>query len=108
MADTTVTSSAPTDVDVDVLILPVLAAEGETGTARALGLDGLESAVGAVAHKGGLEEVVRIPAPEGVAAKAVVLAGLGESELSAVDPESLRRGIGAAARRLNARPTVLT
>src|SRR5262249_7585247 len=55
---------------------------------------------------GNLDEVVRVPAPEGVSASIVVVTGLGEVK-DFYDPETLRRAAGAATRALAGRRTVV-
>ncbi|WP_448852333.1 leucyl aminopeptidase [Corynebacterium sp. 335C] len=56
------------------------------------------AALSAVEAKGSLESVSRVPAPEGVAAAAVVAVGLGSEDPSSDD---VRRAAGAAARALS-------
>jgi leucyl aminopeptidase len=69
-------------------------------------LDGLAGTLRDLGVVGNPDEVVRVPAPAGVAASIVVVTGLGEAK-EAYDPETLRRAAGAATRALAGRRTVV-
>jgi leucyl aminopeptidase len=58
----------------------------------------IASLAGSVGASGGVDEVTRLPAPEGVAAATVLTVGVGTRDPA--DPETLRRAAGAAARAL--------
>jgi leucyl aminopeptidase len=80
---------------------PVVVGPDAGGVLRGLG-DTLRE-LGVV---GNADEVVRVPAPAGVAASILVVTGLGEAKQS-YDPETLRRAAGAATRTLAGRRTVV-
>ena len=69
-------------------------------------LRGLARTLVALGVTGAAEEVVRVPAPSGVAASMVVTAGLGDQHRR-YDTETLRRAAGAAARSLAGRGRVV-
>jgi len=105
-----------TGVAADALVLATAPATGSTGTASLLGADALPSGVRrsierslpALGVKGTADEVVRLPAPDGVRAAVVVLTGTGAPRRSGtVDDEALRRAAGAAARTLAGREHVV-
>jgi leucyl aminopeptidase len=69
-------------------------------------LSGLSATLRDLGVVGNTDEVVRVPAPDGVAASIVVVTGLGEAK-EAYDAETLRRAAGAATRVLAGRRTVV-
>ncbi|TDP96124.1 leucyl aminopeptidase [Labedaea rhizosphaerae] len=73
-------------------------AEGAQDVAAAYDGD-LLAALDAVGASGKAEEVVKLPAPKGLAAKVIVAVGLGDAD--AVTPEQVRRSSGAATRTLS-------
>ncbi len=95
--DLATTFSAPVSLDVDVLVVGVLAGEG--GPVPAPGspdLGALASAFRALGVTGAQDEVRRVPAPEGFAAPVLALVGLGDS----VTPDAVRYAAGSASRQL--------
>ncbi|WP_029088554.1 leucyl aminopeptidase [Brevibacterium album] len=100
----------PAGLDADVLVVATRTeGEGESRRARiaapalaAKVVKALEEAAAAVGHTGKATSAVRVPAPNGVKARAVVLTGLGALDaeaLAAAEPETLeavRRAAGAA------------
>jgi leucyl aminopeptidase len=69
-------------------------------------LRGLAATLADLGVTGAVDEVVRIPAPAGVAADMVVVTGLGDQQQT-YDAETLRRAAGAAARSLAGRGKVV-
>ncbi len=69
-------------------------------------LSGLAATLRELGVVGKPDEVVRVPAPPGVAASIVVVTGLGDVQ-ETYDPETLRRAAGAATRALAGRGTVV-
>ncbi|HET6825818.1 MAG TPA: leucyl aminopeptidase [Amnibacterium sp.] len=95
------TSDAPAAIDADVLVLAVRGGEQTAelalppgADAAALGIDGLD--LGALGVTAGAGDLVRLPAPAGVAARGLALVGLGGS----VDVDALRGAAASAVRRL--------
>ena len=106
MADLTLTGKNPFSLAADAL---VVATANVDDTVVVLG--DVPDAVRAVAAhartlgiSGSLDEVVRVPAPAGVEAAVLVLAGVGSGT---PDAEALRRAAGAAVRTLGGGRTVL-
>ncbi|MGP9693074.1 leucyl aminopeptidase [Brachybacterium sp. AOP25-B2-12] len=99
MADLTVSSVRPESVTAEVLVLPVLKG-GDGADPRVLGPEGVEGIGAAIGLTGALDEVRRIPAPAGFATGALLLTGLGASELADVSDADARRAFGAATRSL--------
>jgi leucyl aminopeptidase len=103
VASITLSTDPAAELAADALGVGV--AKGERGPVVAVGRDapaalrGLGRALDAVGATGAAEEVVRLPAPDGVAAASVVAVGLGD-QARRYDAESLRRAAGAAARSL--------
>lgn len=99
MPELIVTTAAPTDVDADVLLLPLLAGADDAGplVPQMPELGALAAAVDASTDAG---ELTRLPAAEGVRARSVLLVGVGAEALDEVDPEDLRMAFGAATRSL--------
>ena len=98
----------PTDLDVDVLVLPVFEGpEAGPGVKDVKGIDllGLFSAAGSKGKRG---EFLLVPntGDKTLRAKAVLLIGVGKREEA--DPDACRRAIGRAARQLARRKTVAT
>ncbi|MCA1942607.1 MAG: leucyl aminopeptidase, partial [Yonghaparkia sp.] len=58
-------------------------------------LTGLADTLRMLGHTGAVDETVRVPAPEGVAAASLLAVGLGRGEQT---PEALRTAAGTAAR----------
>lgn len=110
-AATTVRLAKKLPEDFDALIVPVF--KGEEGlilAASGLFEDDIECAIwellSAVGATGALEEVVRIPAIEGIDTDFILGVGLGDED--DLDDETLRRAAGAAARNLAGLNTVVT
>jgi leucyl aminopeptidase len=96
-----VSSESPSSIAADVLVVgvqpgtdgsPAVLAPDASGTA--VDLPGVDLA--AIGVKGTKDQVVRIPAPAGVAASSVALVGLGSGE----GPAALRAAAGSAVRQL--------
>jgi leucyl aminopeptidase len=104
VATLTLSAKDPATVSADTLVLAVAA--GRSGP-RLLGADGLaagvrsalSSALDLVGATGSADELHRIPAVAGVAAKSVAFVGLGKAR-GQVPAETLRRAAGAATRQL--------
>jgi leucyl aminopeptidase len=98
-----ITSSAETAVSLAGEALVVGLAKGPKGPVLvgppASALRKLARTVVALGGTGALEEVVRVPAPDSVAAQVVVAVGLGEQQRR-YDAQTLRDAAGAAARSL--------
>jgi leucyl aminopeptidase len=96
----------PTSVRADALVVGV--AQGPNGLVLLGGADDVDAAFGGrltqllawLGATGKADEVTKTAAPDGVAAKSVVAAGVGSSS-DAVGYETLRRAAGAAARDLS-------
>ncbi|UEJ83140.1 leucyl aminopeptidase [Brachybacterium halotolerans subsp. kimchii] len=99
MVSITTSPSTVQSVTADVLILPVLSGEEGAGPA-VLGLPELSPVLAAVGASGAQDELTRLPAPEGVTASTVLLAGLGRRSLDDADAVVLRRALGGATRSL--------
>jgi leucyl aminopeptidase len=97
MTELSLSTSNPLDATVDALVVALYPEDGGVvvGDARLAGSADAFAGVGATGKAG---EVVRIPAPAGVAAPSLVGVGLGAP--SDVTPEIIRRGAGAATRAL--------
>ena len=98
----------PTDQAVDVLVLPVFEGpEAGPGVKDVKGVDLLEQ-FAASGAKGKRGESLLVPntGDEALAAKAVLLVGVGPK--AAASPDACRRAIGRAARQLGRRKTVAT
>ncbi|MCU1571050.1 MAG: aminopeptidase [Naasia sp.] len=89
-------ASPATDVDVDVLVLGVTGGEAPQLCAVP-GLEELAETLSAIGVTGRRDQVVRIPAPAGVAARSVALTGLGTGEVTA---DVLREAAGSVTRQL--------
>ncbi|WP_058234059.1 leucyl aminopeptidase [Devriesea agamarum] len=101
MTQLTVTTSSVASVATDVLILPVLTdPKGKTG-GQVLGPKAIQGAVKGLGVRGTAEEIHRIPSYGIVSAPAIVLVGLGASDVHDVSEEDLRRAFGAATRSLS-------
>ncbi len=110
MTTLSLTGKDATTVAADALVLATTPATDGAGSASVLGADtlpagvrrALESALPALGVKGTADEVVRVPSPEGVRAKVVVLTGTGRPgpKDQTVPDEALRRAAGAAVRTL--------
>lgn len=105
MADITVSSKTLEGVDADVLILPVLKGGDDDRSARVLGPDAIADLPARIGLSGSLDEVRRIPAPEGLAVGSLVLTGLGAASLDTVSAADLRQAFGAATRSLTGTAT---
>lgn len=94
-------SSTPaSQLDGDALVIGI--APGADGGVTVVGTDdpaltGIESGLGMLGLTGAPDETARIPAPEGVAARSLLVVGLGRGPLT---EESLRSAAGTAARTL--------
>jgi len=95
--DLAVSPHAPTDVDADVLVLAV--AKGPDGPTLRVAADApeLSAAMTALGVTGAVDELTRIPAPDGLAARSIALIGVPTDDL---DAAALRRAAGAATRQL--------
>ena len=110
MASISLTAETASTTNGDALVVgvakgakgPVLAAGSDAGRA----LRGLAASFAALGVTGAPDEVVKVPAPAGVAAGVVVLTGLGEARRR-YDAETLRRAAGAATRALTGRARVV-
>jgi leucyl aminopeptidase len=86
-----------TTVTADLVVLGVAAGkDGPTLLTDNEAFSSIAASLGAIGATGGVDELLRIPAPEGVAAS-IALVGLGSEPLS---PNSLRYAAGTAGRRL--------
>jgi len=104
VASLSLAHNSPFDIDTDVLVLGVRASDdGPQLLSDAIELAGLGSSLAAIGVTGGVDELVRVPAPAGNA-RSIALVGLGSS---APDTDSLRYAAGTAARRLNGVSTVV-
>ncbi|MFD1719066.1 leucyl aminopeptidase [Georgenia deserti] len=105
MTDIELTAKDPAKLSADALVVAVAATEdGPRLLPSALGgkaLTRLAKALPALGVRGTVDEVVRVPADEDVAADVVVLTGVGSLTGQAPDREGLRRGAGAATRSLS-------
>ncbi|MGP7961136.1 leucyl aminopeptidase [Sanguibacter sp. A247] len=106
MADLTLTGKNPYSLPADALVVATATVDDSVVI-----LGDAPDAVRAIAEHakalgltGALDEVVRVPAPAGVAAAVLVLAGTGAGTPA---PESLRRAAGASVRALGGGHTVL-
>jgi leucyl aminopeptidase len=92
-----VTSQSPVDLDVDVLVLGVQKTDAGP---RLLSDDDsfavLASSLGSIGVTGGQDEVRRIPAVDGIAARSLALVGVG----STLGANELRYAAGTAARQI--------
>jgi leucyl aminopeptidase len=107
----TITTSAPTSIDADAVVIgvikgqdgPVLA-PGATDLDKALG-GGLAATLATLGVTGQAEEVTRLPGGGAITAPVIAAVGLGPGTAGAggsFDPETLRRAAGAAVRTLTA------
>ncbi|HLS48593.1 MAG TPA: leucyl aminopeptidase [Actinomycetaceae bacterium] len=102
MTELKLTPKDPARITTDALVIAVakdgksarLIAEDALPTKAESRLSALLPALGV---RGTADEVVRVPAPEGISAAVVLLVGVGERD---VNDETLRRAAGAAARSL--------
>ncbi len=132
MATLTLSADLPSAVPGDALVVGVARAAGSKGAKGGKGakgagsgrpgsggkppvvvgpdasgaLRGLGRTLAALGVTGAPDEVVRIPAPAGVAAGMLVVTGLGDQQRT-YDAETLRRAAGAAARSLAGRGRVV-
>ncbi|MCS6710711.1 leucyl aminopeptidase [Brachybacterium sp. EF45031] len=106
MPDMTLTTSAVSEVDVDLLILPVLTGAAEGADPVVLGVESLSAAAAAVGVTGARGEQQLIPGGSEVRARAIALVGLGASDLASVELEDIRHAVGGAARTAAGRPDV--
>ncbi len=95
----TLTDTSLSDVSTDVLILPLVAG-ADDAPATVPGSPELSEAIAALEPSASRGDLLRIPSASLVAAKSVLLVGVGEKELSAVEAEDLRLAFGAATRSL--------
>jgi leucyl aminopeptidase len=99
-----VTSLPPHAVEADALVVGVVETpDGPRVVGDLLAVDQLTSLAPALGLTGALDDVRRVPAPEGIAASVLVLTGLGprvdgSQDHAAFDDEALRRAAGAAVR----------
>ena len=109
MTTLSLTGKDATSVAADALVLATTPAASRKGGPSVLGAETLPAAVRrsleqvlpALGVKGKADEVVRVPSPEGVRAKVVVLTGTGSpGRDGTVADEALRRAAGAAVRSL--------
>lgn len=107
----TLTSANPARQTADALVVAVASSPGGP---RPVGADWLPAdtarqvaeLAGVLGITGAVDEVRRLPAPAGLAAKAVVLTGVGTLETTTPDAETLRRAAGAALRELTGTASV--
>ena len=97
MTELSLSTASPIDADVDALLVALYADDDGVvvGDERLADSAAAFAGVGATGKAG---EVVRIPAPVGVAATSLVGVGLGRA--ADVTPEKVRKGAGAATRAL--------
>ncbi len=110
MTTLSLTGKDATTVVADALVLATTPAADGKSSASVLGADtlpagvrrALEAVLTALGVKGAADEVVRVPSPEGVRAKVVVLTGTGTPARTdrTIPDEALRRAAGAAVRTL--------
>ncbi|UYN84143.1 MAG: leucyl aminopeptidase [Microcella sp.] len=97
VASLAATLESPWNLDVDALIVGI--APGEVGAvivgADAGPLAAITEQLSALGLTGATDETARIPSPEGVAARSILLVGVGRAPLN---PEGLRSVAGTAAR----------
>ncbi len=97
------TSISPTDAAVDVLVVGVSLVDDAPSLHAVDGLDFDTDALQAFGVTGKRDQVVRIPAPSGVAAKSLALLGLGSGPLG---HEPLRYAAGSLTRQLRGAASV--
>ncbi len=105
------TNQAPEKVKADLLAVPVFA-ERELGPGadtvdRALGrATSLDTFMDEAGFSGAAGQTLLVPSPTGIAARAVLLVGVGKRD--EVDARALRRAAAAVARKATKAPTVVT
>ncbi len=99
MSEITVTTNDAKAVEADVLLLPILAGEDDA-PATVPGIDAISEAVKDLDAPTGRGETTRIPSFGTVAAKSIVLVGVGGKSLEEPSLEDLRLAFGAASRGL--------
>ncbi|MEE1617368.1 leucyl aminopeptidase [Brachybacterium sp. J153] len=99
MPTLTAANTALTDVDVDVLILPLVpGSDGAPSTVP--GAADISSAIASLDPSAARGDVHRIPSYTFASAGSLLLVGLGEADLAELSAEDLRLAYGAAARSL--------
>jgi leucyl aminopeptidase len=93
-------ATPPSQLEGDALVVGIV--PGSDGGVAVVGVDdpalaGVESGLGMLGLTGAADETARIPAPAGVAARSLLVVGLGRGPMS---EESLRVAAGTAARAL--------
>ena len=100
MADFIASSSSLSELDVEILLLPLLTAN-EGDAPQVPGHDDLSAVASSLGATTKAESLTRIPSGSTTSAGSIGLVGLGKSSLDEVDEEHLRRAFGAAARTLH-------
>ena len=96
-------STAPADVDADVLVVGVSVVDDSPRLHAVPGVEITEDELRAIGSTGRRDQFLRIPAPTGIAARSVALLGLGSGE---VTEEALRYAAGSATRQLRGAESV--
>ncbi len=104
----TITTSAPTSIDADAVVIGVI--KGQDGPVLAPGATDLDKALGGslaatlatLGVTGQAEEVTRLPGGGAITAPVIAAVGLGPDSGGSFAPETLRRAAGAAVRTLTA------
>jgi leucyl aminopeptidase len=104
----TITTSAPTSIDADAVVIGVI--KGQDGPVLAPGATELDTALGGglaatlatLGVTGQADEVTRLPGGGAITAPVIAAVGLGPDSAGSFDPETLRRAAGAAVRTLTA------
>ncbi|MGZ4618293.1 MAG: leucyl aminopeptidase [Frankiaceae bacterium] len=102
--------SAEPAAELPVDVLAIGAAEGEDGVELLPGADSVAAAfdgrlpelLADFGVRGGVDEVTRLPAPEAVRARQILVVGVGKRE-RAQDPQALRHAAGVAVRAMSGR-----
>ncbi|AXK45162.1 leucyl aminopeptidase [Brachybacterium saurashtrense] len=99
MPTISMTEASLRDVEVDVLLLPLVkGADGAPSTVP--GSPEISEAIAGLDASAGRGDVYRIPSLSLAAARSLLLVGVGDEDLSAVSAEDLRLAFGAATRSL--------
>ncbi len=111
MTELTLSASDPALLDVDALVVAVADRDGtptllDDGALPPALADRLGPVLGPLGVRGAVDEVLRIPAGEDVAADLVVLTGVGSTAPGDAWTEALRRAAGAAVRTLEGAQSV--
>ena len=100
VASLAATHESPWNLDVDALVVGIAQGEGgaEIVGADAGPLAAMTAQLSALGLTGATDETARIPSPEGVTARSILLVGVGRAALG---PDVLRSLAGTAARAIS-------